>query len=75
MPDNMLPSPVSSYMGMGDLLRDQVTDETEEMRKKRQAQLAGRPVSAGLGYGLDNVGGPVSLAFGGLGSATGGLSR
>jgi hypothetical protein len=52
----------SAYMGLGDLLRDQVTDAAEELKKKRQAQLAGRPDSAGLGYG---VGGPVSLLFGG----------
>ena len=65
--NNQQPGPVSNYMGLGDLLRDQVGDETEELRKKRMAQLAARPVSAGLGLGLDTLGGPVSLSFGGAG--------
>src|SRR5262245_51845445 len=50
-------------MGLGDLLASQVAGETDELRKRRMAQLAGRPVSAGLGYGLDRVGSSLALAF------------
>jgi hypothetical protein len=59
--------PVSSYFGMGGALSDQVKDETDELRKKRMAQLAGRPVSGSLGYGANVLGGPATLAFGGVG--------
>jgi hypothetical protein len=47
-----------SAVGLGDILRDQVADETEELKKKRKAQLAGRP-DAGVGLGVT----PLSLAF------------
>ena len=64
-----MPMPMSMQAGpygLGDLLRDQVSGETEETRKKRMAQLssAGRQLFAGLGSGLDNVASP--LALGGL---------
>lgn len=64
-------TPVSGYFGLGDLLADQVNNETEELRRRRQAQLAGRPVSAGLGYGLTAIGGPASTAFGNTGGLAG----
>jgi hypothetical protein len=58
---------MSAFTGLGDLLQQQVSDTAEELRKKKLAQLqaAGRPVSAGLGYDLSNIGGSVSGAFGG----------
>ena len=71
MPAQNQPGPVSNYMGLGDLLAQQVSEDTEELRKRRMAQMAGRPVSGGLGYDLGAIGGPVSLAFGGAG----GLAR
>ena len=48
---------------LGDLLADEVSTETEELRKRRMAQLAGRPVSAGFGADLGMALGP--LAHGG----------
>jgi hypothetical protein len=47
-----------SPYGLGDVLRDQIIDETEELKKERQAQFAGRP-AAGVGLGVT----PLSLAF------------
>lgn len=39
----MLPgSPAVDALGLGDLLTQQVTDETEEARKKRMAEIAQR---------------------------------
>jgi hypothetical protein len=57
---------MSAFMGYGGgQLADQVANETDELRKKRMAQMAGRPLSAGLGFGLSDIGGAVSQAFGG----------
>jgi len=62
-------SPVSSYFGLGGAgLVDQTKDETEELRKKRMAMMQGRPVSGALGYGQNVLGGPATLAFGGVGA-------
>jgi len=65
-------NPMSTYIGLGDLLQQQTADSTEELRKKKLAQMqaAGRPVSAGLGYDLSGIGGAVSQAFGGQGGRT-----
>ncbi len=39
----MLPaSPAIDALGLGDILNQEVADETEEMRKKRMAELAER---------------------------------
>lgn len=39
----MLPaSPAAAALGLGDLLTQQVTDETDEARKKRMAEIAQR---------------------------------
>jgi hypothetical protein len=58
-------SSAGTALGLGDLLAPQVSDETDELPKKRMTQLAGRPDLAGLRYGSSVVGGPVSLAFSG----------
>jgi hypothetical protein len=48
-------------MGLGDQLAGQVADETDELRRRRLAQLGGRPDLAGsLGYGSSVLGGPAS---------------
>jgi len=67
MPVPSSTNPVSAYTGLGDLLAQQVGDQTEELRKKRLAQMQqqGRPVSAGLGYDITDIGGAFSQAFGG----------
>jgi len=64
MPD---PNPFANVPGLGDLLAGQVQDETEEMRKRRQAAAAGRPISSSLGLDLAGFGGAISQAFGGTG--------
>jgi len=57
---------MSAFMGYGGgQLADQVQSETDELRKKRMAQAAGRPLSAGLGFDLTDIGGSVSKAFAG----------
>jgi hypothetical protein len=58
-------SPAGLQLGLGSMLADQVDDETE--RKRRLAQMAGRPLSSDLGYS----GG--SLITGPLGAFTGRL--
>ena len=59
-------NPMSAFMGYGGgQLADQVASETDELRKKRMAQMQGRPLSAGLGFDLTDIGGAVSQAFGG----------
>ena len=55
-------SPAGTALGLGDLLRDQVGDETDEARKRRMAQLAGGGGDAVARAMLAN---PVSAAFGG----------
>jgi len=45
-------------------LADRKRDETNEIRKRRMAQLASRPVTAGMGYGLDTVASQLALGFG-----------
>jgi hypothetical protein len=57
---------MSAYMGYGGgQLADQVASETDELRKKRMAQQQGRPLSAGLGFDMTDIGGAVSQAFAG----------
>jgi hypothetical protein len=55
-------SPAGAALNLGDLLRGQVSDETEELKKRRQAQLAGRPDlgMGGVGYAGSLVGGPLN---------------
>jgi hypothetical protein len=62
MPQTPPLSAAGTALGLGDLLRDQVSDETDELRRKRLAQLAGRPDVAGLGVAFAS---PVSATFGG----------
>ena len=54
-------SPAGAQLGLGDLLRGQVSDETEELRKRRLAQMAGRPLGTDLSYGSASlIGGPLN---------------
>jgi hypothetical protein len=47
--------------GLGDMLAGQVSDRTEELRKRRLAQMAGRPLATDLSYGAGSlVGGPLN---------------
>jgi len=59
------PSPNQTFTGLGDLLQGQVDDQTEEMRKRRLAAAAGRPISSSLGLDIASFGGAISSAFGG----------
>jgi hypothetical protein len=50
-----------SGTGMGDMLRAQTQDETDELRRRRLAQMSGRPDLGGsLGFGSSVLGGPSS---------------
>lgn len=72
MPNNMSlgMSPAATDLGLGDMLGQQVKDETEEQRKKRlldqqQRSLMG-PAANMLGLGgSGNVSGSAALGFGG----------
>jgi hypothetical protein len=57
-------SPAATDLGLGDLLSQQVQDETEEQRKKRMQQMQQQ---SGVGGGMASS--PANLAlFGGLGA-------
>jgi hypothetical protein len=47
--------------GLGDMLAGQVSDQTEELRKRRLAEMARRPPGTVFGYGAGSlVGGPLN---------------
>jgi len=62
MPDPASPNPLT---GLGDLLQAQTADQAEELRKRRLAAAAGRPISSSLGLDIAGFGGAISQAFGG----------
>jgi hypothetical protein len=54
-------SAAGQQLGLGSLLADQVSTETDELRRKRLAEMAGRPLGTDLGYGSASViGGPLN---------------
>jgi hypothetical protein len=56
----------SNVPGLGDMLQAQREDETERLRRLRQAQATERPLGSDLGYGgASLIGGPLN-AFGRL---------
>ena len=56
-------SPAGAQLGLGSLLADQVSTETDELRRKRLAELAGRPDLAGTG-GRAALASPLGSMFG-----------
>jgi hypothetical protein len=57
-------SPAGTQLGLGELLRGQVADETDELRRKRLAQMAGRLDFAGGNGGRAALASPLGQYFG-----------
>jgi hypothetical protein len=57
-------SAAGQQLGLGSLLADQVSTETDELRRKRLAQMAGRADLAGGNGGRAALASPIGQYFG-----------